>query len=87
MADETSDIGHESKLSIVIRYFDSCKNRLSKTFIGIQRVTSVIAEAIFNSINDLISSYNIKWENVFAVCFDTTSTMSGNKTEVQARCK
>lgn len=46
MADETSDLGHHEQLSIVISYFDICKNRPIKTFIGIQRVTSVNAYII-----------------------------------------
>lgn len=38
-------------------------------------MTSVDAQSMFSSLNDIIQVYSINWENIVAIC--VTSTMSG----------
>jgi hypothetical protein len=87
IADETSDIGHHEQLSIVIRYFDNFKKYPVEQFICMKRITSIDSETIFNTLQDVISEYDIKWESIVSMCFDGAATMSGSLSGVQARIK
>lgn len=87
LADETSDVGHSEQLSVVIRYFDSEKNRPIETLVALRCMTSVTAQSIFNSIDSVLKEMGKCWTSVLAVCFDGASTMSGSKGGVQAKCK
>lgn len=87
MADETSDVGHHEQLAVLVRYFDTTKNRPVETFLSLKRLKSLNAVDIFNTLSDIVTHYNISWTSVLAVCFDGASTMSGKISGVQARCK
>jgi len=43
-----------------------------------KQMTHVNAQSIFDVLIDTICEYNIKWENLFLVCFDGVSTMYGS---------
>jgi len=47
IADETSDIGHNEQLSIVLHYFDETKNCPVEQFLCLKRMTLVDAQSIF----------------------------------------
>lgn len=87
IADETSDVRHHEQISIVFRYIPSGSVLPVERFISLERLKVTDAETIFNSLNNCLQKMGILWENVEAVCFDGASTMSGNFTGVQARCK
>lgn len=88
IADETSDVGHHEQMSLVVRYFDSKLNQPVEHFLCWQRLTSVDAQSIFGSINNvLINKLGLSWSFVIAVCFDGAATMSGCNNGVQAKCK
>lgn len=87
IADETSDCGHHEQMSIVIRFFGSSVNRPVETFVSLQRLTSVNSESIFNALDKVLQLMKLQWEQVVSVCFDGASTMSGNISGVQSRCK
>jgi len=88
IADETSDIGHEEQLSIVICYFDPATNRPVESFITLKKMISVTANSIFQTINDVVTiELGLQWASVLSVCFDGASTMAGNIGGVQAKCK
>jgi len=87
MADETSDVGHHEQKSVVVRYFDDQACKSVEQFIGIQRLTAVDANTIFNSLSNKIAQFNINWKLVIAVCFDGASAMSGKFNSVQAKVK
>ncbi|XP_008189973.1 zinc finger MYM-type protein 1-like [Acyrthosiphon pisum] len=56
-------------------------------FICMKRIMSIDSETIFNTLQDVISEYDIKWESVVSMCFDGAATMSGSLSGVQARIK
>ncbi|XP_025199262.1 zinc finger MYM-type protein 1-like [Melanaphis sacchari] len=88
IADETSDVGHHQQMSIVIRYFDSILNKPVEHFVCLQRLTTVDAQSIFNSLNYvLVNKLSLNWSSVVGVCFDGAATMSGFNNRVQAKCK
>jgi len=87
MADETSDVGHHEQLAVLVRYFDTTKNRPVETFLSLKRLKSLNAVDIFNTLSDIVTHYNTSWTSVLAVCFDGASTMSGKISGVQAKCK
>lgn len=88
IADETSDVGHHQQMSIVIRYFDSILNKPVEHFVCLQRLTTVDAQSIFNSLNYvLVNKLSLNWSSVVGVCFDGAATMSGFNNGVQAKCK
>ena len=55
IADETTDVGHNEQLSIVVRYFNSDTNRPVESFIILKRMTSVNANSIFQTIDDVLT--------------------------------
>jgi len=78
IAEETSDVGHHEQMSIVIRYFDSNLNKPVEHFVCLQRLTTVDAQSIFNSLNYvLVNKLSLNWSSVVGVCFDGAATMSG----------
>jgi len=79
IADETSDCG--------CTLFDEDLCKSVEQFIGIQRLTSVDANTIFNSLTNKIAQLNINWTLVIAVCFDRASAMSGQFNSVQCKVK
>jgi len=88
IADETTDVGHNEQLSIVVRYFNSDTNRPVESFIILKRMTSVNANSIFKTIDDVLTgSLKLQWSSVLSVCFDGASTMAGSIGGVQAKCK
>jgi len=44
-------------------------------------------QSIFNTLNDVIEEYNIKWENILSTCFDGAATMAGSTAAVQTKFK
>uniref|UniRef100_A0ABD2W4I1 HAT C-terminal dimerisation domain-containing protein n=1 Tax=Trichogramma kaykai TaxID=54128 RepID=A0ABD2W4I1_9HYME len=48
---------------------------------------STDAETIFGAINSTIQDLGASWDNAIGVCFDGASTMSGQSSGVQTRCK
>lgn len=87
MADETSDVGHHEQMAVAVRYFDEDLCKPVEQFIGIQRLTAVDANTIFNSLTNKIAQLNINWTSVIAVCFDGASAMSGKFNSVQSKVK
>jgi hypothetical protein len=49
MADEISDVGLYEQMAVVVRYFDEDLYKFVEQFIGIQCLTAVDANTIFNS--------------------------------------
>lgn len=87
MADVTSDVGHYEQLSVVIRYFDKFKKRPMEQFVCMKIMMSVDALSIFNVLIEVVEEYEIKWENIISICFDSVVTMSGSITGVQTKFK
>lgn len=52
-----------------------------------KRINSIDSETIFNTLQDVINEYDIKWESVVSMCFDGAASMSGSLSGVQARFK
>ena len=89
MADETSDVAHHEQMAIVFRYHTSGtqSHYPVERFVSLRRLEKTNAESIFNEINQLIEDMNLNWNRVVSVCFDGASSMAGEFTGVQARCK
>lgn len=73
MADETSNCGHHEQLSIVIRCYDSNKNRPVEYFVGLLRLMSTNSQSIFDSLNSCIGNFGIPWSSVISVLFRRSS--------------
>jgi len=88
IGDETTDVGQNEQLSIVVRYFNSDTNRPVESFIILKRMTSVNANSIFQTIDDVLTgSLKLQWSSVLSVCFNGASTMAGSIGGVQSKCK
>ncbi|XP_014221780.1 zinc finger MYM-type protein 1-like [Trichogramma pretiosum] len=87
IADETSDVSHHEQIAIVLRYVPIGSILSIERFIALKRLKSTDAETIFGAINSTIQDLGASWDNAIAVCFDGASTMSGQSTGVQTRCK
>lgn len=87
IADDTTDLGHNEQMSIVIRYFDDDLFAPNECFIGLRRLLLVDAQSIFNELSHVMDNLSIEWTDIVAVCFDGASTMSGYLSGVQAKFK
>ncbi|KAF0748271.1 zinc finger MYM-type protein 1-like [Aphis craccivora] len=87
MADETSDCGHYEQFSIVIRCYDSNKNRPVEYFVGLLRLMSTNSQSIFDSLNSCVGNFGIPWSSVISVCFDGAAAMAGCYNGVQMKCR
>lgn len=87
MANETSDVGHNEQLSVIVRYFNQEINRPVVTFVALKKMTSVTAQSIFNTLNSVLEMINKTWNSVLEVCFDGASSMSDSVGGVEAKCK
>lgn len=76
MADETSDVRHHEQVAVAVRYFDEDLCKPVEQFIGIQHLTAVDANTIFNTLTNKIAQLSINWKSVIAVCFDGASSTS-----------
>lgn len=66
-------MGYYEQIALIVRYFDDEKWKPVGTFISIQRLTSVDALSIVNTllVTSKISEVNIIWNSILAVCFDS----------------
>lgn len=87
MADETSDSGYNEQLSIVIRCYDSNKNKPVEYFVGLLRLMSTNCQSIFDFLNSCVGNFGIPWSSVISVCFDGAAAMAGCHNDVQIKCK
>lgn len=87
IADETSDIGQHKQLSIVVRYYDSIKNCPVEQFVCMKRLLSTDAQSIFNTLCEVIEQYDIQWQLLSSVCFDSVAAMSGSLNGVPVKFK
>ncbi|XP_050065981.1 uncharacterized protein LOC126555058 [Aphis gossypii] len=76
IADETTDLGHNEQLSLVIRYFDEDTYMPVERFIGLHRVEKVDSQSIFDELSKMLSSLTIEWNDITSVCFDGAAAMS-----------
>lgn len=83
--DETTDVSTKKSLAVVIRF---CHNNKAKDrFLGLIRVESATAEALFNVIVELLNNNRIPLENLIGLAADNASVMMGQKSGVRARFK
>uniref|UniRef100_A0ABD2WHF9 DUF4371 domain-containing protein n=1 Tax=Trichogramma kaykai TaxID=54128 RepID=A0ABD2WHF9_9HYME len=87
IADETSDVSHHEQIAIVLRYVPIGSILPIERFIALKRLKSRDTETIFGAINSTIQDLGASWDNAIGVCFDGASTMSGQSSGVQTRCK
>lgn len=87
IGDETSDVGHHEQLAVVFRYIPIGEEHPVERLVALRRLKTTQAEAIFNTLNDVLDQVGVLWKDVVCVCFDGASTMAGEFTGVQARCK
>lgn len=87
MADETSDVSRHEQMAVFLRYIPRGEVMPVERFLGLQQLQKTNAACIFNTMKNLVESIGVRWENVVSVCFDGASTMAGDHTGVQARCK
>ena len=83
--DESTDVGTEKQLAIVVRYFSNQHSKIITTFLGIINITSGTAEAIFQAIVDFLRSKNIPIENCIGLGTDGCNTMVGQNNSVITR--
>jgi len=87
ISDDTTDAGHHEQKSVVVRYFDMDLFVPVERFICLKRILSVNSNAMFSELSEIISTYNLNWNDVVSVCFDGASTISGCISGVQTKCK
>lgn len=65
LADETSDVGHNKQISIIICYFNKEQNWAIETLMSLQHLKSTTVQEIFNSLCSVLNFMNKHWENIY----------------------
>ena len=77
MIDEATDIATDKNLCVCVRYF-SVKNEMMMTvFLGLVQVIETTGAALFETLESLISMFNMRWEDCIGYGCDGASNMVG----------
>lgn len=85
LVDESTDISQEQGLAINVRYATPHNGVITSKIWDIVRIfepgkeASANADALFGCIKRSFEEYNVPIDNIFAVCFDGCSTMTGER--------
>ena len=80
--DESTDIGLEKQLCMVIRYFSKKSKKIETTFLGLVSIESGTADGIFNAIVEFLKSENIPFEKCIGLATDGCNAMCGRNNSV-----
>lgn len=80
--DESTDIGMEKQLCVVVRYFSKEKAGIGTTFLSIIALESGTAEGIFDSLVQFLKKNKLTPENCMGLATDGCSTMCGKNNSV-----
>ena len=83
LIDESNDRGVEAKdLVVLVRFFDSRVMRAVTRSIGLPTANNGTAAAIFDKVNESLTSSGIQYTNLLAFNSDTCNTMKGQRNGV-----
>ena len=87
IVDETTDISVEKDLAIIIRYFSVKHGKVMDSLLDIVTLSSASGESIFNSIKEVLNSYNLQFTTCVGFGCDGASTMIGQHNSVWSRIR
>ncbi|XP_030044942.1 uncharacterized protein LOC115459228 [Microcaecilia unicolor] len=83
--DESTDIGPEKQLCVMVRYYSRSLKSITTTFLGIISLDSVTANEIFNTITKFLAANRLAIDRCLGLATDGCSTMYGKINFVIAR--
>ena len=85
--DESTDVGDDKQLCVMIRYFSTTLQEIVSTFLGIMVLQSGNAEAIFTAILDFLADNHIDTDECVGLGTDGCNAMCGEHNSLISRMK
>lgn len=80
--DESTDVGQEKQLCIVVRYYSSLLKRIVTTFLGIISITHGNADGIFNALKSFLEKNGLDFMKCVGIATDGCNVMCGSHRSV-----
>lgn len=75
--DEATNNNNDKILNVLVQYFDEESNRIEIRHLGSRKQNVATAKSILESIESILSEYEIDWCQILSVLMDNCSTMRG----------
>ena len=88
LTDGSNDVGLDKMNPVTVKIFDVNSGKIESSFLDMcatKGTDSATAAAIFNSINDVVTSNNIPWSNCVGFGVDNTSVNLGKRNSIYTR--
>lgn len=86
-ADEATDVNNDRILNVLIRFFDEEMEKVVTQHLGSKMLNIADASAITNSMEDILQSYSLNWDQVVSVLLDNCSVMRGKRSGVETQIR
>ncbi|XP_046841016.1 uncharacterized protein LOC124435111 [Xenia sp. Carnegie-2017] len=80
--DESTDIGNEKQLCIMVKYYSAAKQQIFTSFLGLLSIESGTAEAIFQAIIEFLRAKELDIKQCIGLATDGCNTMCGRNNSV-----
>ena len=80
--DESTDIGNEKQLCIMVKYYSAAKQQILTSFLGLLSIESGTAEAIFQAIIEFLRAKELDIKQCIGLATDGCNTMCGRNNSV-----
>jgi len=80
--DESTDIGLQKQLCIMVRYFSTAQDRIVTTFLRLVSIASGSAESIFETLTTFLSNNRLRIDKCVGLATDGCNTMCGQNNSV-----
>ena len=80
--DESTDIGNEKQLCIMVKYYSRAKQQILTCFLGLLSIESGTAEAIFQVIQEFLRGKELDIKQCIGLATDGCNTMCGRNNSV-----
>jgi len=82
IVDESTDVGLEKQLCIMVRYYSKAQQTIVTTFLGLVSITAESAETVFATITAFLRNKQLPVEKCLRLATDGCNTMCGANNSV-----
>ena len=86
-ADEATDVNMDKILNVLVRFFDENMGKVVTQHLGSKKVNFADASNLTNAIAEILSSYNLNWDQVVSILLDNCSVMRGKRSGVETQIR
>ena len=85
IADETTNVGHEEQLSVVVRYV--YEGKVEERLLSVETLEDTCSETLFATISNILHDNGLEMTNIKGQCYYGASNMSGEHSGLPKRIK